>query len=61
MAAPAVALAATGFATGGTPPVGPGYGAAFPVLMDAAVLEQSVVYGGGGHEAILLRLTPGDI
>src|SRR5947209_8209572 len=48
MAAPDVALATTGFATGGTPPVGPGYGTAFPVLMDAAVFTQPVVYGGGG-------------
>src|SRR5690349_3471350 len=49
MAAPDIALAATGFATGGTPPVGPGYGEAFSVLMDRAVFVQPVVYGGGGH------------
>ncbi len=61
MAAPDIALAATGFATGGTPPVGPGYGEAFPVLMDTGIFTRRIVYGGGGHEAILLRLAPGDI
>jgi Cys-tRNA(Pro)/Cys-tRNA(Cys) deacylase len=61
MAAPDTALGATGFATGGTPPVGPGYGTRFGVLIDRATLIQPVVYGGGGHEALLLRLTPGDI
>jgi prolyl-tRNA editing enzyme YbaK/EbsC (Cys-tRNA(Pro) deacylase) len=61
MAPPDVALAATGFATGGTPPVGPGYGVRFAVLVDRAVFAQAVVYGGGGHEALLLRLAPAEI
>lgn len=61
MASPEVALAATGFATGGTPPIGPGYGARFAVLIDRAVFVQPIIYGGGGHEALLLRLAPADI
>lgn len=61
LAPAAVAHAATGYAAGGVPPVGPGYGDRFPVLIDRIVMAQPVVFGGGGHEAVLLCLLPRDI
>lgn len=61
LASPEIVREITGYAVGGVPPVGPGYGERFPVLIDRAVMTQPVVFGGGGHEAVLLCLLPRDI
>jgi len=61
LASPALVREITGYVVGGVPPVGPGYGARFPVLIDRAVMTHPVVFSGGGHEAVLLCLLPRDI
>ena len=43
----------TGYPCGGTPPFG--YGAIF--LIDPKVMEKEVVYGGGGSECALVKVT----
>jgi prolyl-tRNA editing enzyme YbaK/EbsC (Cys-tRNA(Pro) deacylase) len=44
----------TGYPAGGVPPFG--HGRPLPTWIDPAVLEQPVVYGGGGDEQTLLRI-----
>ncbi len=64
LAPPAVVREVTGFAAFamcGVPPVGSGYGERFPVLIDAAVMAQPVVFGGGGHANVLLCVLPREI
>lgn len=61
LAPPDVVAAATGYAPGGVPPIGPGYGTRISVLIDRAVMTQPVVFGGGGDAAVLLCLIPRDI
>jgi prolyl-tRNA editing enzyme YbaK/EbsC (Cys-tRNA(Pro) deacylase) len=59
LASPAVVLAAVGFPVGGVPPVG--HRTRLPVVLDPVVLEQELVYGGGGDEESMLRIRPQDI
>jgi prolyl-tRNA editing enzyme YbaK/EbsC (Cys-tRNA(Pro) deacylase) len=49
-----VMLAQTGYPAGGTPPFG------FPAtyLMDERVFEKAIVYGGGGSDRALIRISP---
>lgn len=59
LASPETALQATGYAVGGVPPVG--HLRALPVVLDASVVGLDVVYGGGGDEWHMLRITPAEI
>jgi prolyl-tRNA editing enzyme YbaK/EbsC (Cys-tRNA(Pro) deacylase) len=59
MARPNVVLERTGFPAGGVAPIG--HATAFPIFIDRAVMHLEVGYGGGGSEALLLRLQPVDI
>jgi Cys-tRNA(Pro)/Cys-tRNA(Cys) deacylase len=47
----------TGFPCGGTPP----FGFDAPFLIDSRVMEMDRVYGGGGSEYSLVRVSPGEI
>jgi Cys-tRNA(Pro) deacylase len=59
MATPEVVLSVTGYAAGGTPPVG--HITNVPVVVDARVMRWPVVYGGGGQVDALLEITPQEI
>ena len=59
LAPPDVALRVTGYPPGGTPPVG--HVMPVRVLLDVGVLEEPVVYGGGGRVDAMLRIKPADI
>jgi prolyl-tRNA editing enzyme YbaK/EbsC (Cys-tRNA(Pro) deacylase) len=52
-------LELTGYAVGGVPPFG--HLARVPVLLDRRVAAWDVVYGGGGDDRTLLRITPGEL
>jgi prolyl-tRNA editing enzyme YbaK/EbsC (Cys-tRNA(Pro) deacylase) len=52
-------LAHTGYPVGGVPPFG--HRNAAPVLLDRAVRQWDVVYGGGGDDRTLLRITPDEL
>ncbi|MFN3336759.1 MAG: aminoacyl-tRNA deacylase [Thermomicrobium sp.] len=49
----------TGYPAGATPPVG--HATPIPVNVDPAVLEEAVVYGGGGDDHTMLEIRPEDI
>lgn len=49
----------TGYPAGATPPVG--HATPVPVIVDPAVLEEPVVYGGGGDDHTMLEIRPEDI
>lgn len=49
----------TGFQVGAMPPFG--HSTPLPTLLDWRVLENTVVYAGGGAENALLRLTPQEL
>jgi Cys-tRNA(Pro) deacylase len=59
LASPATVLTVTGFPVGGMPPVG--HRSQFPVIVDRAVLEESIVFGGGGRTDAVIRILPDDI
>lgn len=59
LASPTVVLATTGYPAGGVPPFG--YPQPVETFVDQAVLRQPVVYGGGGDERTLLRITPQEL
>lgn len=59
LAAPATVLAVSGYAVGGMPPVG--HATPLNVVVDCAVLSQSIVFGGGGRSDLLLRIRPDEI
>lgn len=59
LAQPEVVLARTGYPAGGVPPFG--YPAAIGTFVDRSVLQQPVVYGGGGDEHTLLRIAPAEL
>jgi prolyl-tRNA editing enzyme YbaK/EbsC (Cys-tRNA(Pro) deacylase) len=55
----ATVLAITGFEVGTVPPFG--HPTRLRTLIEASVLEQSEVYGGGGAIDILIRIAPAEI
>lgn len=57
IASPDEMLAKTGYPAGGTPPFG--FDATF--LIDERVFEKDVVYGGGGSDRALIRMTPAEM
>jgi Cys-tRNA(Pro)/Cys-tRNA(Cys) deacylase len=59
LASAATVLQQTGFPVGGMPPVGHQH--QFPVIVDAAVLAEPIVFGGGGRTDAILRILPADI
>lgn len=59
LAKPDTVLRAAGFAVGGVPPVG--HATALAVVIDKRVLDYPIVFGGGGDEQHMLRITPADI
>lgn len=59
VAPPNQVLAITGYPAGGVAPIG--FVTLLPVVVDEAVLELSVAFGGGGHETLLLRIEPSQI
>ncbi len=59
LASPEDVLAVTGYPAGATPPVG--HRTALNVVVDPGVLEEPVVYGGGGDERSLLEIAPDDV
>ena len=59
MASPEKVLELTGYPVGTVPPFG--HRTPLPALMDPAVMEQDVVYAGGGGREALLRLRPQEL
>jgi Cys-tRNA(Pro)/Cys-tRNA(Cys) deacylase len=57
IAAPEEVLEKTGYPVGGVPPFG--FEATF--LIDPKVMEKDVVYGGGGSETSLTRISPREL
>jgi Cys-tRNA(Pro) deacylase len=49
-------LAITGYVVGAVPPFG--HLSNLPTLLDAGVLAESIIYGGGGQSNALIRLSP---
>jgi prolyl-tRNA editing enzyme YbaK/EbsC (Cys-tRNA(Pro) deacylase) len=54
IATPQEVLAHTGYPCGGTPPIG----VEVACLVDPQVMEMAIIYGGGGSQRALLRMTP---
>ncbi|MCS6843096.1 MAG: YbaK/EbsC family protein [Caldilineales bacterium] len=52
-------VAITGYPAGGVPPFG--FSEPLETWVDARVMDQPVVYGGGGDERTLLRTTPAEL
>jgi Cys-tRNA(Pro) deacylase len=52
-------LQATGYPVGGVPPLG--HRTAMPVVIDPSVLRHDMVFGGGGDERHMLRISPDEI
>ncbi len=59
LAKPPVVLRVTGYAAGGTPPVG--HRTPLEVIVDDAVLTHATVYGGGGRQDAMLEIAPWEI
>ena len=59
LAGPKIVLEVSGYEVGAMPPFA--HIGRIPTLLDRRVLEQPVVYAGGGAENVLLRLSPEDI
>jgi len=59
MATPEEVHNATGFPPGGVPPVG--HLLPLPLLLDSQLLYKVEVYGGGGDDRSMLRISPLDI
>ena len=53
------ALRETGFAAGGTPPIG--HTTAHPVIVDESLRDYEFGYAGGGETELLLRISPSEI
>lgn len=54
-----VVLARTGYPAGGVPPFG--FPQPLPTYIDRHVFDQDVVYGGGGDDRTMLRITPAEL
>jgi prolyl-tRNA editing enzyme YbaK/EbsC (Cys-tRNA(Pro) deacylase) len=54
-----IVLAVTGYPAGTVPPFG--HRLTLPTLLDRRVLDQAVIYAGGGEENALVRLVPREI
>jgi prolyl-tRNA editing enzyme YbaK/EbsC (Cys-tRNA(Pro) deacylase) len=54
-----VVLARTGYPAGGVPPFG--FPQPLPTYIDRRVFDQAVVYGGGGDDRTMLRITPAEL
>jgi prolyl-tRNA editing enzyme YbaK/EbsC (Cys-tRNA(Pro) deacylase) len=52
-------LAVTGYAAGGVPPFG--HLSPLPTLIDRRIEQMTEVYGGGGDDRTLLRVTPAEL
>ena len=52
-------LAITGYAVGAVPPFG--HPTPIPTLLDAGVLSESIIYGGGGENNALMRLSTNEL
>lgn len=52
-------LAATGYEVGAVPPFG--HLAPLPTLLDQGVLSEEIIYGGGGENNALMRLSSGEL
>jgi Cys-tRNA(Pro) deacylase len=52
-------LRLTGYPVGGVPPFG--HRTRAPVLLDRRIAAWDVIYGGGGDDRTLLRITPGEL
>jgi Cys-tRNA(Pro) deacylase len=59
LAKPHVVESLTGYRVGGVPPVGHVH--CVPTILDRAVLDTDLVYGGGGTDDSLLRIEPEEI
>jgi Cys-tRNA(Pro) deacylase len=59
LATPETVLSVTGYAVGGVPPIG--HVNRVPVVVDVNVLAHDTVYGGGGDEQHMLRISPREI
>ncbi len=59
MASPDEVLKLTGYPAGGVPPFG--LPNPLPVLMDPGVLDQEIVYGGGGDDHTLVRISTAEL
>ena len=58
-ASPDTAFALTGFVVGSMPPFG--HKQKLPTLVDTAVTELDLIYGGGGDIDAMMRLTPNEL
>jgi prolyl-tRNA editing enzyme YbaK/EbsC (Cys-tRNA(Pro) deacylase) len=54
-----VVLTRTGYPAGGVPPFG--FPRPVPTYIDRHVFDQPVVYGGGGDDRTMLRITPAEL
>jgi len=54
-----VVLAQTGYLAGGVPPFG--FRQAIPTYIDCRVFDQALIYGGGGDDHTMLRITPAEL
>lgn len=59
LARPRQVLALTGYPVGGVPPFG--HRQSLPILLDRSVLDHAVVFGGGGDDRTMLRITPAEL
>jgi prolyl-tRNA editing enzyme YbaK/EbsC (Cys-tRNA(Pro) deacylase) len=59
IATPEQVLDWTGYPAGGVPPFG--HPRPLPTWIDPAVMEQDIVYGGGGDDMVLLRIQVDDL
>jgi len=59
LATAAAVLTRLGYPAGGVPPFG--HITPVPVLLDRSVARWDVVYGGGGDDRTMLRLTPAEL
>lgn len=59
LAPPEMIQRVTGFPSGGVPPIG--HATPVRVVMDRTVLDEPIVFGGGGGADAMIRIRPADI